>query len=1575
MKMTKTKTLLLIFFFYSLAWCTGLRAQQMVACPLPVGSGTSYCWQACIYCDLDGLLDSNTVNTFVPISVCNGSIPLNNPRWYGFIAGSQILALDIVPITNLKGTDGLQAAIVDLEDCNADEAPGVYVACAPGAAGGAGQTISLLATDLIPGHAYRLVVDGFNGGSSKYKIRVALGTTAPQPLGPLNAINGPKTVCPKAVAMYNVPPVENVVSYTWSAPTGSKIDGTNFNTITKSGTGANMITVKYGTVGGTICVTASNLCSPPVTRCLTVTNTAITPTTLPTRTLCYEELPFQWEEEPFTPINAPGTYLLTSKAYASYLGCDSVVKQKIIVNKRKQKTLPPTWLCEGNCLDIGGNQFCDSGTYQQTITAADGCDSTLNFTIIRIANKAVVQKPDTITCVKSTVKLTSKGSSTGPPVSYNWINSAGQVISTADTAVATSPGKYSLIVISVGGGKFCRDTASVSVVGSTSVPTANAGPPKTLSCDVTEVQLQGTGSTGPQFVYLWTASNGGNIVMGSNTPTPIVNQPGTYTLRVTNTVNGCTAESFVQVDANLTPPQVSVQSGEFNCEVTFFTLNVTTDATAPTYAWSGPNGYSSSLASPLVNVEGIYTVTITNGNGSNGCTATATASVTANTAPPGATATGAVLTCATTTAVISGNSSAPNSVFKWTGPDGFISDLQNPSITAPGVYTLEVTASNFCTSTATTSVTLNTTPPGASLSVSGNLNCNAPSVNVIVASTAPANRLNHVWTLPDGSTVPTGSNAVWAATQPGAYSVVVTDSLNGCTSTASAPVVKNADVTASAALGQDVSCFGQNNGSASSTAGGGTGSFAYKWNNGVTTAAITGLVAGTYTVTVNDSNNCSATASVTVTQPTLLAANASATPQTLNGASDGTATATPTGGTSPYTYQWNTAATPPAISGLLPGAYTVTVTDTKNCSSIETVTVNAFNCTIQASVNPTNATCNGANNGAASLTVTIATPPYTYQWSNGATTPTVSDLAPGAYSVTVTDASNCPSQLSFTISEPNAVKANAVSTDASGPVAQDGAASAGPTGGTPPYTYLWSNDSTTASINGIAPGSYTVTVTDANNCTAVQTVVVSFLNCTLVPNIVAQNPACNGQATGQATVVLTGGVAPFGYAWSNGGTTATINNIAANTYTVTVTDAVGCSLTTTTALTDPALLTLSITESIDPTCPNASNGAITANASGGTGMVGYQWNIGQSGPTISGLPVGTYTVVVTDANGCSAVLSNQLESFDLVAPEIAQSAPPTVSLDVSGIAMLTQQNLNLQVTDNCTVQNVSLSPNQFKCDDLGTKTVTVTATDEAGNKSTMTVTVTIVDDLAPVLSCPSSITRCFGDDVVDYQAPTVSDNCIFGGNFTQPSGLPSGAKFPTGVTINTYAFSDQAGNTGTCSFEVTILSQVSVTVVTVVNDINNQNSGSIDISVNGGLSPYAFQWVKNGGDIPGATNEDLTGIGAGTYTVRITDKFGCKVTGPPVVILPSATDEPAWAYGFSIRPNPTPGQVEVLFPQLTPGDIQLYVYDQTGRVVARQYWAQQQRLELDFSSLPDGLYTVLIRVENDLLVRKIVVSR
>jgi hypothetical protein len=567
--------------------------------------------------------------------------------------------------------------------------------------------------------------------------------------------------------------------------------------------------------------------------------------------------------------------------------------------------------------------------------------------------------------------------------------------------------------------------------------------------------------------------------------------------------------------------------------------------------------------------------------------------------------------------------------------------------------------------------------------------------------------------------------------------------------------------------------------------------------------------------------------------------------------------------------------------------------------------------------------------------------------------------------------------LNFTISEPDTLVANVTTTGASGPNTQNGTATANPTGGSGTYNFVWSNNETTAAIDSLAGGTYTVTITDTNGCSAIQTVNVEIGNCNLATSFLIVNPACFGSATGQATIALTGGANPFTFNWSSGGTTPTEDSLAAGDYLISITDNNGCQVVDSVTILQPAQLTLDVDTITNTVCPNSPFGTATLVANGGTGIVTVQWSNNQTGLLAVNLIAGVYTAVATDENGCTAEASAQILAIDTQAPVIVADSV-TVPLGPSGNVTLTVQNMNASVTDNCTVSNVAITPASFNCAQLGYHTVFLVATDNAGNTSSASAVVKIVDNAPPVLICPQTIIRCFGDTLVQYNAPTATDNCLgIGGGFALVAGLPSGSNFPLGTTTTTYSYTDGQGNVGSCSFEVTILTPLNVGIDSVYNDIENTKVGRINMNVTGSLSPYTYQWFKNGQLVPTLTTEDVTGLGVGTYTVIVTDANGCSATsGPATVISVVGTETPSWTQQVGVYPNPTTGMLTIALPDnLTGKDLQLAIYDLTGRKLIDVQSTVQDQFNLDLHKLADGMYSLLIRVEGVQMMRKVVVSK
>ncbi|MBK9335647.1 MAG: T9SS type A sorting domain-containing protein [Lewinellaceae bacterium] len=1278
------------------------------------------------------------------------------------------------------------------------------------------------------------------------------------------------------------------------------------------------------------------------------------------------------ETDPITVENPPAP-LAAAVVATTPVGCNGVYGSIEVEASGGWDDLYFNW---SNGMNGPNAQGLSAGTFTCTVTDSRGCTKTVNTSLAPPTNPAAsIAPPGTVTCTTPTIQLSASGMG-GYSGDYNFqwtTGNGGNIVSGANTPTPTvnAGGNYTVQVSDVV--TTCSGFMVTVVAANLVKPNADAGPGMAVSCAIPSVELEGSGSAGANISYQWSAINGGHIESGGNTLTPVVDAAGNYILVVSNSTNGCTQSDTTGVAGNNVPPTVEVDNDNLTCVVSSVTLEATTNANDPVFAWTGPNGFASNLQNPTTGEAGAYQLAVTDPN--TGCTTTTTTTVANDTEPPGATATGGALTCVVLELELLAEAEAPVVTYSWTGPGGFVSNLQEPGVSLPGDYSVVITDSNNgCTSTAVAVVAQNTVPPASAAATPGALNCTVSELELDGSASAQGANINYAWTTADGNIVSGENTTTPTVDAPGAYNLLVTDTDNGCTSTASTTVIQHAPVTASVEDIADVLCHGAATGSATALPAGGNSTYEYAWSNGATTASVTSLAAGTYTVVVTDGEDCTASASVVITEPAVLAPNTSATHQTAANVNDGTATASPTGGAGVYTYLWNTGETTQTITELAPGTYEVIVTDGNACTAVQTVVVNAFDCTLSATTSASNSTCFGANNGTAEVALIGANDPVTFTWSNGANTQEVADLAPGTYTVEVIDNTNCADVLQIVITEPAELEANASATAETFIGANDGTATAIPSGGTGDYTWLWNTGETTQTIENLPPATYTVTVQDENGCTDVQTVIVNAFDCAVSAQPIVANATCSGQNNGTASVALTGGTEPYTYLWSNGETTATIQGLAPGIYTASITDANGCDVVIDGTVTEPAPLEIA-SEVSQPACAD-DLGAIETSAGGGTGNYSFAWSNGANTSTVSDLQPGAYSLVLTDDNGCTSTENYTIAVADNEPPQIA-AQNTTLELGAAGTTTATLQTLGAAVSDNCTVADVAIVPNIFDCSNLGEQAVTITATDDAGNTSVSTVTVTIADNTPPSVTCPASIIQCWYENTVSYNAPVAQDNCLSngGGQWNQEEGLPSGSEFPIGETVQTYTYTDGSGNAGSCSFSVTITRPIQLDVPAVTPDVNNQGIGTIDIAVVGGTEPYSFVWTDESGQVIGET-EDIGGLSAGIYFVQIKDANGCILANEGITVSNTTSiTEPTWLRGVVLRPNPTAGITQIVFAEMPADELEITVSDATGRTVLMQSAIHQTTVRIDCSTLPEGIYTVRFRSGAETGVRKLAVGR
>ncbi|MBT1699259.1 T9SS type A sorting domain-containing protein [Fulvivirgaceae bacterium PWU4] len=711
---------------------------------------------------------------------------------------------------------------------------------------------------------------------------------------------------------------------------------------------------------------------------------------------------------------------------------------------------------------------------------------------------ASVLPPARLTC--SATSITLQGSATAPSVTYLW-SGPGGYSSMLQNPVVSLPGTYTLTVTNNAGG--CTSSTSVEVIRDIALPGAIASVSHALDCAHSSVTLQATTSI-TNATFRWIGSNFISLAQY-----PAITAGGGYTLNVTNPDNGCTSTATVNVTQSTLKPGVTPSvSGPITCANPSVQLGASSPTAEATYSWTGPENFSNNTQDPSVMVAGTYTVTAT--NPSNSCTSTASVNVQRNVDAPGANITVAgpnQITCVNGSVTLSGSSPTTDVSYQWTGPSSFSSTVQNPVASAAGTYVLITRrTSNGCTSQADYTVVLNNTRPGATASVLGQLNCINSQVTLLGAS--QTSNVTYRWIGPTNSGFTSNEQSPVTSVK-GGYTLTVTNTSNGCTSTTATSVIQSitlpANVSITPSTPSVLNCSNQRvtlNG-ASTTSG-----VAYSWtgpgpitNPLLASASVT--QPGTYTLTVtNPANQCIATRNITIEQNIDKPENVQIqTPAILTCDAQSVALVA-SSGTAGVTYSWSGPGpiTNPNMSSASvsqPGDYSVLVTNNANgCTETRTVAVLR---NIEAPGNvviaaPEILTCSRQS---VALAASSQTSGVGYQWSGPGTiqNPTASTInvgVPGVYNLVVTNNANgCKTPASVTVAQ-NIVTPT-VTTSALGVFTCNVSTvtlKANPSTG---LQYQWTGpgafSSTVYNPSVNVSGTYAVTVTDpANGCTSTSSV-------------------------------------------------------------------------------------------------------------------------------------------------------------------------------------------------------------------------------------------------------------------------------------------------------------------------------------------------------------------------------------------------------------------------------------------------------------------------------------------------------
>ena len=758
-----------------------------------------------------------------------------------------------------------------------------------------------------------------------------------------------------------------------------------------------------------------------------------------------------------------------------------------------------------------------------------------------------------------------------------------------------------------------------------------------------------------------------------------------------------------------------------------------------------------------------------------------------------------------------------------------------------------------------------------------------------------------------GATFPNGNLIeIFSA---GTQSVVVRDAA-GCRDTATFDITEPTAIQLTGS-GTDVLCNGGSSGTLDALAAGGNGAFTYGWqgcNGGpvLNGAAQSGVSAGCYAVTATDANGCTQSDSVTVNEPLPFDVSGSTSPVTCFGGDNGSAGVSVGGAQPPYSYLWGTGNTTPSIGNLPAGIVTVTIVDFVGCQTVSLLEVLQPPALQIVDFQSIPVGCFGDSTGSASITTTGGILPYQFIWSDGQTTASATNLFAGLYTITVADFNGCTTTGSGQVTTPTQLTTQITSQgDETCFNACNGSLTTTTNGGAGGYQFVWNNPAVppgTNSTTSLCPGNYSITVSDMNGCSEVLQATIQAalqINLTLTPT----EPTCAGISNGSIQSAIAGGAPPFQFVWSDGTTQPSANNLDCGiAYNLTVTDNNNCTQVSGILLDCPAVLQVDNISATDALCFGQNSGTATVSVSGGTPPYGYLWNDAntQTGSTATALISGSYSVTITDQNGCTNDAQTTVGqptvltvTFTAVDATCFGGSDGTVSTQAGGGTAPYLYNWNIpqsgSVISNLTAGNYNL-----------------TLTD--ANQCSMTGLAATVGQPATNIAVVAIQTKmaCAGEPNAEAQAQAVGGNGApfnFGWSNGQ-QGQQIGNLAPGNYSVTA---SDFKGCTATASLEITALDSILLNVANTPPTCFGAADGQAALNFisggagNGDTQKYDYAW-----SVPGSANTYyITGLTGGqNYTLTATDDQGCSgsfsfyLDQPDLILLQMQNDSVSCS-GFS----------------------------------------------------------------------------
>lgn len=782
----------------------------------------------------------------------------------------------------------------------------------------------------------------------------------------------------------------------------------------------------------------------------------------------------------------------------------------------------------------------------------------------------------------------------------------------------------------------------------------------------------------------------------------------------------------------------------------------------------------------------------------------------------------------------------------------------------------------------------------------------------------------------------------------GWYKVTVTDAASN-TKIDSAFIFEPTAVTV-AYTATDPTCFGTATGSITAQGNGGASHYHYVWNTGDTLPTITGLLANTYMVTATDTNSCTGTATIVLTDPAQLVVTIDATlPVSCNGGNDGAALASATGGngnSANFSYVWSNGAMGNTGTLLSAMSYIVTVTDSLGCTDTATAYITEPTPVVFAFDSVRNVSCAGANDGFVAVSMSGGAGSYSFVWSNGTSNDTLTGISGGVYTVSATDQNGCGMPYQVTITEPTPLTTtSSVTANVSCFNGNDGAGEVVASGSTAPYTYAWSNGATTANITDTA-GVYYVTVSDANSCTAIDSVVFTQPTALVVALDSVMNSACELGATGIAYASAQGGTGTLQFAWddANAQSTATATGLMPGIYTLVVTDDNACtaSVQATIGFVNNAP-TVSVGNDVQ-LCAGSSQ-----SVSATTGLVSYLWNTGATSSDITVSMAGSYTVIATDTNGC--------EGFDTL--EVVVNALPVVNLgnDTSfcaGNAVVADAGAGFSIyawSTNSTAQTVVITTS-------GTYRVTVTDANGCSGTDTKIVTVNAL----PVVNLGNDTSICVGTSL------TLNASGGAGQTYSWSTGATSASIVVN--QINTYSVTVTSSAGCTNSDQILMLGFNPNPIVNLGPDTTICAGSSIFLTP-GTYSTY--NW-STGSKLP-----QIQVSTANTYSVTVTNSNGCVGSDSRVVSLQVCgnvgVEEVALQQAVAVYPNPIASTGFFIANNGQEDIVSIQIIAITGEVVASSNAIISAGNNAEITALNNkaaGIYIVSVSTKSQTAVYRLI---